>query len=115
MPQAGNFEQGVISFGSPNYLLEITRSEHDGTGNTAVKKAGLYAWDSDNLLWRRVSVDSSGQIVASDSFKIPEYDDIALNYSGTQLSSVDYKFGGSTVATLSLTYSGTQLTEVSLT
>lgn len=115
---SGSFNESTVSFGSPDYLLEIVRSEHDDTANVAVRKSGMYAWDATNLVWRRVSADASGQIVTSDSFNIPAYDYIDLNYSGTQLASVDYKSGGAggtTVATLTLNYSGTQLTSVAVT
>jgi hypothetical protein len=115
---SGSFDDGVISFGAPNYLLEIVRSEHDDTANTAVSKSGMYAWDATNMVWRRVSADASGQIVTSDSFNIPAYDYIDLNYTGTQLTSVDYKAGGAggtVVATLTLNYSGSQLTSVAVT
>jgi hypothetical protein len=48
-------------------------------------------------------------------FDIPEYDYIALSYTGDNLTGVVYKTGGSggtTVATLVLAYSGSNLTSV---
>lgn len=44
-----------------------------------------------------------------------EYDEVALGYSGTTLSTVTFKKSGATVATLTLTYSGTTLTGVTKT
>lgn len=40
------------------------------------------------------------------------HDEIALGYTGTNLTSVVYKLAGSTVATLTLSYSGSNLTGV---
>lgn len=40
------------------------------------------------------------------------YDEIALSYTGTDLTGVVYKLGGVTVATLTLAYTGTNLTSV---
>jgi hypothetical protein len=47
-------------------------------------------------------------------FDIPEYDNIALSYTGTNLTGVAYKTGVTTVATLTLTYGGAggELTKV---
>lgn len=40
------------------------------------------------------------------------HDEIALSYTGTNLTGVVYKLGGATVATLTLGYTGSQLTSV---
>lgn len=40
------------------------------------------------------------------------YNEIALSYTGTNLTGVVYKLGGVTVATLTLGYTGTNLTSV---
>lgn len=40
------------------------------------------------------------------------YDEIALSYTGSDLTGVVYKLGGVTVATLTLGYTGTNLTSV---
>jgi hypothetical protein len=106
---SGSFDQGTISFGSPNYQLEIVRAEHDSTGNVSLKKTGLYAWDAKNMVWRRVAADASGQLTTSDNFAIPAYDSLNLNWTGNTLTSVDYfsgGLGGTLVATLTLTYDG---------
>lgn len=43
---------------------------------------------------------------------IPPYDNITLGYTGSNLTSVIYKAGGNTVATLTLAYTGSDLTSV---
>jgi len=44
---------------------------------------------------------------------VPEaYDELLLGYSGTNLTTVTYRMGGLTVATLTLGYSGSNLTSV---
>lgn len=51
-------------------------------------------------------------------FVIPNYDYISLSYTGTNLTSVVYKTGGSggtTVATLTLAYTGSRLDTVTKT
>lgn len=51
----------------------------------------------------------------SAGLDIPEHDYISLGYTGSNLTSVVYKTGGSggtTVATLTLAYSGSDLTSV---
>ena len=45
-------------------------------------------------------------------FNIPTYDDIELNYTGEDLTSVIYKFETVIVATLTLTYTSGKLTKV---
>jgi hypothetical protein len=40
------------------------------------------------------------------------HDEIVMGYSGSTLTSVTYKLGGVTVATLTLGYTGTNLTSV---
>ena len=43
---------------------------------------------------------------------IPAHDSIAMTYNGSDLIGVEYKSGGTTVATLTLTYTGGNLTSV---
>ena len=44
---------------------------------------------------------------------VPEaYDELALSYSGSNLTTVVYKLAGATIATLTLSYSGSNLTGV---
>lgn len=53
--------------------------------------------------------DSGNPIPTIDGLSIPEHDHIALTYTGTNLTGVVYKTGGSggtTVATLTLAYDG---------
>lgn len=47
-------------------------------------------------------------------FKIPEYDDVVLTYTGDNLTTVIYKLLTVTVATLTLTYTGARLDRVEL-
>jgi hypothetical protein len=56
--------------------------------------------------------------VFETGLSIPEYDYISLSYTGSNLTGVVYKIGGSggtTVATLTLAYSGSTLTSVTRT
>ena len=46
---------------------------------------------------------------------VEAYDEIALGYSGTTLTTVTFKLASATVATLTLSYSGTTLTGVTKT
>lgn len=65
-----------------------------------------------------VLANTSGQLLASTGFQIPAYDYISLSYTGSNLTGVIYKTGGSsgtTVATLTLTYSGSVLSTVTRT
>lgn len=63
----------------------------------------------------KVSTVSGQPLLTTTALNIPKHDYISLAYSGTTLTGVVYKNGGSggtTVATLALTYSGTNLTSV---
>lgn len=56
-----------------------------------------------------VSADTPLPISSVEGFSIPAHDYISCGYSGSNLTSVVYKSGGSggtTVATLTLTYDG---------
>lgn len=67
------------------------------------------SWNQD--LSARQVVDVSGLIPKS-------YDYIALGYTGSNITSVTYKIGGSggtTVATLTLVYSGDNITSITRT
>ena len=60
-------------------------------------------------------VPVSGVVNTLTGLEIPDHDHIALGYTGSDLTSVTYKTGGSggtTVATLTLAYSGGNLTSV---
>lgn len=48
-------------------------------------------------------------------FDIPPFDNIALGYTGSNLTTVEYKNGSTTVATLTLVYTGSQLDTITLT
>ena len=56
-----------------------------------------------------VKNDSGNPIPTIEGLSIPEHDYIALSYTGSNLTGVEYKTGasgGSTVATLTLAYDG---------
>lgn len=60
-------------------------------------------------------VPVSGVVNTLTGLEIPDHDYIALGYTGSDLTSVTYKTGGSggtTVATLTLAYSGGNLVSV---
>ena len=59
---------------------------------------------SDGSLVQRVSIDAG--------FAPPTYDQITLDYTGVNLTTVIYKLSGATVGTLTLTYDGSTLTGV---
>ncbi len=75
-----------------------------------------------NQGWKvRVTNESSNPVIVSgtvstlNGLEIPEHDYIDLTYSGSTLTGVVYKTGGSSgtvVASLALTYSGSNLTSV---
>jgi hypothetical protein len=48
----------------------------------------------------------------TSGFEIPYYDEIALSYTGANLTGVIYKLATVTVATLTLSYTGDNLTGV---
>ena len=65
-----------------------------------------------------VLITSSGCLSISTGFDIPEYDYIALGYSGNNVNLVQYYLGGAggaLMATLTLTYSGNNITSVART
>jgi len=64
-----------------------------------------------------LDIDSDGCVKAriANSLVTESYDEIALTYDGTKLSTVVYKLASATVATLTLSYSGTTLTGVTKT
>ena len=73
-------------------------------------------WDNNALYTHyKVSTVSGQPLDVVNGLSIPEHDYIGMTYSGTTLTGVVYKEGGSggtTVASLSLTYSGSNLIEV---
>jgi hypothetical protein len=54
----------------------------------------------------------SGTINTLTGLDIPKHDNIALTYTGENLTAVAYKVGASTVATLTLAYTGSRLDSV---
>lgn len=47
------------------YVNEITQQEHDDTANVELKKVGGFGWDADNLEWKRLNTDNSGNIAVT--------------------------------------------------
>jgi len=82
---------------------QIDRDEHDEL--LALKKVMPYGWTGSVATPLRVN--SAGELLSSSL--VPEkYDYIALSYTGSDLTGVIYKLGGSggtTVANLALAYS----------
>lgn len=65
-----------------------------------------------------VDADGNLRIAIRNQLVTREFDYVGLNYTGVNLTTVDYKSGGaggSTVATLTLAYTGTQLDSVTKT
>lgn len=63
----------------------------------------------------KVGTVSGAPLLTTTSINIPAHDYISMTYSGTDMTGVVYKRGGSggtTVATLALTYSGGNLVSV---
>ena len=80
----------------------------------------LVGYDSVNNVLRRIQVDSSGSILSNVTGIVGgiTYDYIALGYTGSDLTTVDYKTGGSggiIVASLVLSYSNHILQSVART
>ena len=70
-------------------------------------------WDNDQYSATIPVVDVKGSVLPG--FEIPAYDYIALSYTGSDITGVVYKTGGSsgtTVATLTLVYTDSKLTSV---
>jgi len=67
-------------------------------------------WEGDALYTHyKVSTVSGSPLAVTEGLSIPKHDYISLAYSGTTLTGVVYKTGGSggtTVATVVLTYDG---------
>jgi hypothetical protein len=81
-----------MNFDSGQYNPEISNVAKETGGNLASIKS-----NTDKLV----------------GFSIPAHDDIVLSYDDDDnLTSVVYKSGGDTVATLTLTYSGSNLIRV---
>jgi len=53
------------TYGSLSQDKEIILAEHDGTANVAVKKVGMYAWDTATMSWVRISANGDGELVVS--------------------------------------------------
>jgi hypothetical protein len=60
----------------------------------------------------RATTNNPFPVKLIEQFNISQYDDIVLGYTGDDLTSVVYKLGVVTVATLTLTYTSGNLTGV---
>lgn len=65
-----------------------------------------YLWDATNKEPVRMAGDSNGNLSIISGLSIPEHDEIALSYTGSNLTGVVYKLATATVATLTLSYDG---------
>jgi hypothetical protein len=52
------------------------------------------------------TVSPSDPLPIVTGFSIPKHDYVELSYTGSDMTGVTYKLGGTTVATLTLTYDG---------
>ena len=69
------------------------------------------------ILYAKTDVDATNAYpitaaMFNSGFAIPEYDEIELSYTVSDLTGVVYKLGGVTLATLALTYTSGNLTGV---
>ena len=59
-----------------------------------------------------VILGTDGVLKITQSFGIPEYDEINMDYSGEDITKVVYTLSGVTQATLTLSYTGSNLTKI---
>jgi hypothetical protein len=90
-----------------NLTVTSTRLLVDGSGVTQPVSGPL----TDTQL-RATAVPVSGTINTLTGLDIPKHDNIALTYTGENLTAVAYKLGATTVATLTLAYTGSRLDSV---
>jgi hypothetical protein len=77
-----------------------------GDTKTSVELEGITI---DNV---EISNDVGNPVPVVTGFHIPAHDNIALTYTGDNLTGVAYKVGATTVATLTLAYTGSRLDSV---
>jgi hypothetical protein len=85
------------------------------TNSTAMPVSGVMTVTGGTIAITGGTVSVTGDVDVLQGLAIPQHDYISLTYSGSSLTGVVYKdggSGGSTVATLALTYSGSNLTSV---
>lgn len=90
------------------------QAEHVDVGGVCAKRVIVSGYDGVNI--NDVNIDSNGNLSTFAGMSIPEHDYIGLSYTGTDLTGVVYKLGGSggtTVATLTLAYTANVLQSVS--
>lgn len=70
------------------YVNQITQDEHDDTANVEVKKSGEYGWDADNLEWKRIAVDSTGNLNVNATLDTTGLATSAIQTDGSQKTQV---------------------------
>lgn len=93
----------------PRKISEITDGE-----------VSIWGTSDGGTTWYPVTLDTSGNLLmrSMNNLITEEFDYIALTYTGTNLTGVVYKTGGSggsTVATVTLAYTGNRLDSVTKT
>ena len=81
-------------------------------------EVALYGTSDGGTTWYPVKVDSDGRLDIISGLIPESYDYVALSYTGSNLTGVVYKTGGSggtTVATLTLAYTGSVLNSITRT
>jgi hypothetical protein len=102
-----NDEAISISGGRTFQVIQLADSE----GNIINPASGELVFDGEVSIGTEIEVanDSGNPIPTVTGLSIPEHDYIEMTYTGSNLTGVVYKTGGSggtTVATLALTYDG---------
>ena len=80
----------------------------EGDTEAAIDGVAILAEGPGNAL-TPIKVNANGEMGTIDGLSIPEHDYIGMAYTGSNLTTVTYKTGGSggtTVATLTLAYDG---------
>jgi len=90
----------------------IEQDEHLTLSGVGVKRVLTAGYDGTNL--HDLTVDSGGRLLLSSLIPY-EYDNLVLGYTGSDLTSVVYKKGVTTVATLTLGYTDSKLTSIART
>ena len=90
-------------------------SEHVQVGLVNAKRVLMSGWDGSSI--NDVNVDSNGNLTSSESLPYGA-DYVSVGYTGSNITSVVYKVGGSggtTIATLTIAYSGNNITSITKT
>jgi len=89
-------------------------SKLDGASNDALSRTIYARTDINNEQVSPITCNTDGSlnINIKEGFDLPVYDEIEIVYTGSTVSMVIYKNGGSSVGTISLVYSGSTLTGI---